>query len=125
MVLHPHVDVGDEAVLGGEAKQLTPGYAIRDPNANVGVQPARHQLPREFVGDLEVLYDAGADPCRSTSLNCPMRASFSLTANRSVSVLMEFLRLSSWSGMAFLVTHCLRWIPLTTWPMPASIFFNV
>ena len=99
MVLHPQVHVGNEAVFGGKAKQLTPGNAVCNFRVDVGAQPASYQLPAKFVSDLEVRMTPERIPFRSTSLNCPMRASFSLTASKSVSPFMEFRRLSSSSGM--------------------------
>ncbi len=61
MVSHPPLDIGNQPILGGEAEEMAPRYAIRDVWADVRVEPAGHELPAQFVRDLEVLDDTGAD----------------------------------------------------------------
>lgn len=61
VMLHPPINVGNEALLSGMTEQLTPRHAVYNAGADVRLEPAGHQLPAELVGDLEVLYHPGSD----------------------------------------------------------------
>ena len=61
MESHPAFYVSYQALLGAQPEEFTSGNSFTRKGAHIDLNPALHEFPAQFVGELEVLNRAGPD----------------------------------------------------------------